>query len=65
MGPSKKLRPPAKRELAKVDAWSIRILLILQAAAIISAILAGSSLKELGAISEGWIKILELVARAG
>ena len=65
MGPSKKLRPPAKRELAKVDAWSIRILVILQGIAIISAILAGSSLKEIGAISEGWVKILELVARAG
>lgn len=65
MGPSKNRKPAPNRSLANVDAWSIRILVILQGMAIIAAILAGSSLKEIGAISEGWLKVLELVARAG
>ena len=65
MGPSKKVPRPPKRPLANVDAWSIRLLVILQAIAVIAALLAGSSLKEIGAISEGTLKILELLARAG
>jgi hypothetical protein len=51
--------------MAKSDAWTIRIVVILQGIAVISGLLMGSSFKELGAISEMWIKILELLARAG
>jgi len=64
MGPPKHSQPPAKPPLAKADAWAIRLVLLLQGIALVTALLAGKSLEELSAISEMWIKILELVARA-
>jgi len=49
--------------MANIDAWSIRLIVLLQGIAVITGLLAGSSLKELAGLSEGFLKLLELLAR--
>jgi hypothetical protein len=63
MGPPKHSQPPPKFPIAKVDAWGIRLVLLLQGIAVIIALLAGSSIENVTAILEGFLKVLELVAR--
>lgn len=65
MGPPKHSQQSSGSPLAKADAWGIRIVLVLQGIAVIAALLAGSSIENVTAILEGFLKVLELVARAG
>ena len=63
MGPPKHSQEPTGNPLAKVDAWAIRLVVLLQGIAVIAAILAGNSIDDARAILEGFLKVLELVAR--
>jgi hypothetical protein len=64
MGPSKKHRPPADNRMGKVDTWSLRIIMILQLVAVIAGLIAGRTIEHGAAVTDSFLKILELVARA-
>jgi len=64
MGPSKKHRQTGDSRMGKVDTWSLRIIMILQLVAVIAGLLAGRTIEHGAAVTESFLKMVELIARA-
>jgi hypothetical protein len=64
MGPSKKQKPPGNSHMGKVDTWSLRIIMILQLVAVIAGLIAGKTIEHGAAVTDSFLKMLELIARS-
>lgn len=55
-------KPVTDRHL--IDTWTIRAVVILQAAALVLGILAGRTLSDSTAVLDGYFKLLEILTQA-